>query len=134
MSDSNDSLKHDTEAHSTWSLAVHAAALLAINPVGLAGARIHAGAGPVRDAWMSLLQTLMGDSAWKRMPVNITDERLLGGLDLSATLSAGRPILQQGVLADVNGGTWTNTEVFNVGDRRLVKQATKAHGLNPLSN
>jgi len=64
-----------------------------------------AGAGPVRDAWMSLLQTLMGDSAWKRMPVNITDERLLGGLDLSATLSAGRPILQQGVLADVNGGT-----------------------------
>jgi len=105
MSDSNDSLKHDTEAPSTWSLAVHAAALLAIDPVGLAGARIHAGAGPVRDAWMSLLQTLMGDSAWKRMPVNITDERLLGGLDLSATLSTGRPILQQGVLADVNGGT-----------------------------
>ena len=105
MSDSSDSLEHDTEAPSTWSLAVHAAALLAIDPVGLAGARIHAGAGPVRDAWMSLLQSLMGDTAWKRMPVNITDERLLGGLDLSATLSAGRPILQQGVLADVNGGT-----------------------------
>ena len=105
MSDSSDSLEHDTEAPSTWSLAVQAAALLAIDPVGLAGARIHAGAGPVRDAWMSLLQSLMGDTAWKRMPVNITDERLLGGLDLSATLSAGRPILQQGVLADVNGGT-----------------------------
>ena len=105
MSDPSDSLEHDSEAPSTWSLAVHAAALLAIDPVGLAGARIHAGAGPVRDAWMSLLQKLMGDSAWKRMPVNITDERLLGGLDLSATLSAGRPILQQGVLADVNGGT-----------------------------
>ena len=105
MSDSSDSLEHDTEAPSTWSLAVQAAALLAIDPVGLAGARIHAGAGPVRDAWMSLLQSLMGDAAWKRMPVNITDERLLGGLDLSATLSAGRPILQQGVLADVNGGT-----------------------------
>ena len=105
MSDSSDSLEHDTEAPSTWSLAVQAAALLAIDPVGLAGARIHAGAGPVRDAWMSLLQSLMGDAAWRRMPVNITDERLLGGLDLSATLSAGRPILQQGVLADVNGGT-----------------------------
>ena len=105
MSDSSDSLEHDTEAPSKWSLAVQAAALLAIDPVGLAGARIHAGAGPVRDAWMSLLQSLMGDAAWKRMPVNITDERLLGGLDLSATLSAGRPILQQGVLADVNGGT-----------------------------
>ena len=105
MSESSNSPEHDTEAPSTWSLAVHAAALLAIDPIGLAGARIHAGAGPVRDAWMNLLQTLMGDSAWKRMPVNITDERLLGGLDLSATLSAGRPILQQGVLADVNGGT-----------------------------
>ena len=105
MSDSSDSLEHDTEAPSTWSLAVQAAALLAIDPVGLAGARVRAGAGPVRDAWMSLLQSLMGDTAWKRMPVNITDERLLGGLDLSATLSAGRPILQQGVLADVNGGT-----------------------------
>lgn len=105
MSESSNSPEHDTEAPSTWSLAVHAAALLAIDPIGLAGARIHAGAGPVRDAWMSLLQTLMGGSAWKRMPVNITDERLLGGLDLSATLSAGRPILQQGVLADVNGGT-----------------------------
>ena len=105
MSDSSDSLEHDTEVPSTWSLAVQAAALLAIDPVGLAGARIHAGAGPVRDAWMSLLQSLMSDTAWKRMPVNITDERLLGGLDLSATLSAGRPILQQGVLADVNGGT-----------------------------
>ena len=105
MSDSSDSLEQDSEAPSTWSLAVHAAALLAIDPVGLAGARIRAGAGPVRDAWMSLLQTLMGDAPWKRMPVNITDERLLGGLDLSATLSAGRPILQQGVLADVSGGT-----------------------------
>ena len=105
MSDSSDSLDHNTGAPSTWSLAVQAAALLAIDPSGLAGARIRAGAGPVRDAWMSLLQSLMGDAAWKRMPVNITDERLLGGLDLSATLSAGRPILQQGVLADVNGGT-----------------------------
>ena len=105
MSDSSDSVDHNTEAPSTWSLAVQAAALLAIDPSGLAGARIRAGAGPVRDAWMSLLQSLMGDAAWKRMPVNITDERLLGGLDLSATLSAGRPILQQGVLADVNGGT-----------------------------
>ena len=105
MSDSSDSLEHNTEAPSAWSLAVQAAALLAIDPSGLAGARIRAGAGPVRDSWLSLLQSLMGDAAWKRMPVNITDERLLGGLDLSATLSAGRPILQQGVLADVNGGT-----------------------------
>ena len=105
MSDSSEPLEQNHETPSAWSLAVQAAALLAIDPIGLAGARVRAGAGPVRDAWLSLLQSLMGESAWKRMPVNITDERLLGGLDLSATLSAGRPVLQQGVLADVNGGT-----------------------------
>lgn len=104
MSSSSKTPEHH-DAPSPWSLAVQAAALLAINPLGLAGARVHAGAGPVRDAWLSLLQSFMGDAAWKRMPVTITDERLLGGLDLSATLSAGRPVLQQGVLADVNGGT-----------------------------
>ena len=53
MSDSSDSVDHNTEAPSTWSLAVQAAALLAIDPNGFAGARIRAGAGPVRDAWMS---------------------------------------------------------------------------------
>jgi magnesium chelatase subunit D len=104
MSSSSKTPEH-LDTPSPWSLAVQAAALLAINPLGLAGARVHAGAGPVRDAGLSLLQSFMGDAAWKRMPVTITDERLLGGLDLSATLSAGRPVLQQGVLADVNGGT-----------------------------
>jgi magnesium chelatase subunit D len=40
----------------------------------------------------------------RRVPVRIEDERLLGGLDLSASLSAGRPIVERGVLAACDGG------------------------------
>ena len=101
--------RQDPEAHvlsaaSLWQCAVQAAVLLAIDPSGLAGVRVRAAPGPVRDAWLELLKQLMGARAWKRMPVNISDERLLGGLDLSATLSAGRPVLQRGLLSDVDGG------------------------------
>ena len=91
-------------AASLWQCAVQAAVLLAIDPAGLSGVRVRAAPGPVRDAWLALLKEWMGDCAWKRMPVNISDERLLGGLDLSATLSAGRPVLQRGLLSDVDGG------------------------------
>jgi magnesium chelatase subunit D len=47
----------------------------------------------------------MSPSRWVRMPVSITDERLLGGLDLSATLASGRPVLQHGLLVEADGGT-----------------------------
>jgi magnesium chelatase subunit D len=40
----------------------------------------------------------------RRLPNAIADDRLLGGLDLSATLSSGKPIVQRGLLADVDGG------------------------------
>jgi magnesium chelatase subunit D len=36
--------------------------------------------------------------------LSIQDERLLGGLDLVSTLQSGRPVLSQGLLAEVNGG------------------------------
>jgi magnesium chelatase subunit D len=38
------------------------------------------------------------------MPAQIADGRLLGGLDLAATLVAGRPIAERGLLAEANGG------------------------------
>jgi magnesium chelatase subunit D len=88
-----------------WQQAVQVAVLLAIDPGALGGVRIRAAAGPVRDAWLNLLRSLMSPSRWVRMPVSITDERLLGGLDLSATLATGRPVLQHGLLVEADGGT-----------------------------
>jgi len=92
-------------AASAWEDAVSAAALLAIDPRGLGGIVLRAGAGPVRERWTRLLHGLLPPhTPWRRMPAHITDERLLGGLDLAATLQAGRPVAQRGLLAEADGG------------------------------
>jgi len=89
-----------------WSEALLAAALYAVDPAGLGGIALKAHAGPVRDTWMSLLQGLLPpDAPFRKIPVQISDGRLLGGLDLAATLQAGRPIAERGVLAACDGGT-----------------------------
>lgn len=82
-----------------------AALLLAVDPVGLGGAVLRAGPGPERDGWLALLRAaLPAGVAWRRMPASVPDSRLLGGLDLTATLAAGRPVAERGVLADADGG------------------------------
>ena len=82
-----------------------AACLLAIDPVGLGGAVLRAAPGPARDAWLGLLRGgLAPGEPWRRLPLGIPDSRLLGGLDLSATLAAGRPVAERGVLAESHGG------------------------------
>jgi magnesium chelatase subunit D len=90
---------------SPWQDAVTAAAILAVDPGGLAGVAVKARVGPVRDLWLAMLCDLLPSSApVRRIPVNISDGRLLGGLDLSATLAAGRPIAERGILAEADGG------------------------------
>ncbi len=82
-----------------------AAALLAVDPQGLGGARLMGPAGPVRDAWLDTLRTLLpAGTPWRRLPQHAGEDRLAGGLDLQATLAAGRPVLQQGLLAAADGG------------------------------
>ncbi|MFN9745884.1 MAG: magnesium chelatase subunit D [Betaproteobacteria bacterium] len=82
-----------------------AAALLAVDPAGLGGARLMGPAGPVRDAWLETLRRLLpANTPWRRLPQHAQQERLSGGLDLQATLAAGRPVLQQGLLAAADGG------------------------------
>ncbi|MFN3614684.1 MAG: magnesium chelatase ATPase subunit D, partial [Rubrimonas sp.] len=82
-----------------------AALMLAIDPHGLGGARLRGGPGPARDAWLKLLAALAPEGApWRRIPAQTDVAELLGGLDLAATLSAGRPALRSGLLAEANGG------------------------------
>ncbi|MBK1681343.1 magnesium chelatase subunit D [Rhodocyclus tenuis] len=88
-----------------WSEAVLAASLFAIDPPGLGGVSVRSLAGPVRDRWLAMFAQLQPEGApLRRIPLHITDGRLLGGLDLAATLQTGRPIAERGVLADVDGG------------------------------
>jgi magnesium chelatase subunit D len=81
------------------------AAMLAVDPAGLGGVALRSAAGPQRQAWLDTLRSLLpADTPWRRVPLHINDDRLLGGLDLAATLKAGRPVAQQGLLAEADGG------------------------------
>ena len=85
--------------------ALHAAALFAVDPVGTGGVVIRGLPGPARDGWLAAFNALLPEGTpLRRVPLHINDERLLGGLDLAATLQAGRPIAQQGVLTLADGG------------------------------
>ncbi len=77
----------------SWQQATLALQLLAIDP-GLGGVTIRARPGPVRDA---LLRRV--DLAAARIHPAIPDEALFGGLDLSATLTSGHLVQEQGLLA-----------------------------------
>nr|WP_238231139.1 VWA domain-containing protein [Methylobacterium thuringiense] len=88
-----------------WTDALRVAALLAAEPYSCGGIVVRAGAGPVRDRWLATLQAGLPQNApIRRMPTGIADDRLLGGLDLAATLRAGRPVAQSGLLAEADGG------------------------------
>jgi magnesium chelatase subunit D len=92
-------------ASPAWRDAALAAALFAIDPIGLGGVVIRAGPGAARDRWMAMIRALLPAQApVRRIPLNIEDDRLLGGLDLSASLASGRPVIQSGVLAQSDGG------------------------------
>ncbi len=94
-------------AASRWARALQVIELLAANPFGLGGVCVRARAGPVRDEWIARFKLALdarGLMRWHRLPLATTDDRLLGGLDLQATLAAGRPVSEQGLLAQANGG------------------------------
>lgn len=92
-------------AAARWRDAAHAAAVFAVAPAALGGVLLRCGAGPVRDRWLELLAARLSVGApLRRMPHGIGDERLLGGLDLAATLRSGRPVAQRGLLAEADGG------------------------------
>lgn len=93
-----------TEPDSPWHDALRVAALFATDPVGLGGISVRGPAGPVRDQWLAFLQRLMAERPLRRVPLHIQDERLIGGLDLPATLQRGRPVATRGVLAEADGG------------------------------
>ncbi len=87
-----------------WQDAMLAAALFAVDR-GLGGVSLRAPPGPLRDRFLLALRELLTDAPpFRRLPLNIADDRLLGGLDLAATLKAGRPVAARGLLAEADGG------------------------------
>jgi magnesium chelatase subunit D len=88
-----------------WSDALLAASLFAIDPVGIGGIVVRSSPDPSRDRWLSALGAMLPVSTpQRRLPLNIADSRLLGGLDLAATLRAGYPVAERGFLVEADGG------------------------------
>lgn len=80
--------------------AVLAARLFALAPATFKGMVLR-GSSPAREALVTALGTGV---TLRRMPGHIDDERLLGGIDLAASLSAGRPVRQTGLIEEARGG------------------------------
>ncbi|HJL14991.1 MAG TPA: VWA domain-containing protein [Sandaracinaceae bacterium LLY-WYZ-13_1] len=88
-----------------WADVTLAAALFAVDPRGLGGVVLRGGPGPRRDRVVAWLRGLSPpDDPWVPMPAHITDDRLLGGLSLAATLRGGRVVAERGLLARADGG------------------------------
>lgn len=88
-----------------WLRALLPAALCALDPAGCGGVRLRAQTGPARDAWLAQLRALLPPGTpLRRIPLDAPDARLLGGLDLAATLRAGRPVAERGLLVEAHGG------------------------------
>jgi magnesium chelatase subunit D len=85
--------------------AVRVAMLLAVDPVGLGGVVLDHAAHEAARAWVTVLRRLLPEGApVRRVPSGVTADRLIGGVDLAATLAAGRLVAEQGVLAAADGG------------------------------
>ncbi len=74
--------------------------LFLIAPGALGGVSLR-GFGPARE---HLVEALRDAARLHRLPPGIDDERLLGGIDLAASLSAGRAIAMPGLLTEAKGG------------------------------
>lgn len=66
------------------------------------GGIILRGDGPARDAMLAEISAAIAPLV--RIPANVDAERLLGGLDLTATLASGATVMRPGLLEAARGG------------------------------
>jgi magnesium chelatase subunit D len=82
-----------------------AACIFAVDPASLGGLVIRSPASEDRNRFIAAIRaTMRPEMPVRKIPPSIDDDRLLGGLDLAATLRSGRPVLARGVLAECDGG------------------------------
>ncbi len=80
--------------------ALLAARLLTLSPSTFGG-MILRGSSPAREA---LVHTIDEAIPTRKLPGHVDDERLLGGVDIAASLAAGQPVEQTGLLTEAAGG------------------------------
>ena len=92
-----------TETIPAWADAEWAAALIALIGETLGGVHLRSPPGPVRDYWLKRVENLSKQNPIRKIPANIPEGRLLGGIDLGATLQHGKPIAETGMLGECHG-------------------------------
>ncbi len=86
-----------------WADACLTARLVALDPT--LGIAIRTPPGPALDHWMAGVRANLPRGApWRRLPAGTPEGRLLGGLDLAATLASGRLTATRGLLAEADRG------------------------------
>ena len=75
-----------------------ALAVLTVDPAAVGGLWLRARAGPLRSMLTDALALLPLPIPLKRLPPNVGDDALFGGLDMASTLHSGRPVLRRGLL------------------------------------
>jgi hypothetical protein len=96
--------------------------LFAHDPVGLGGVWL-LGDTAAKEAWLEQLAALV---PLRRLPVTIDDDRLVGGVDLGASLAAGRPVHHSGFLIEA-----LDSVVVLHGAERAREMLTGRHSRRP---
>ncbi len=102
--------------------------MLAVNPA-LAGAVIAAPVGSGKSTLARAFAALLpAGTPFIELPVGATEDSVLGGLDLEATLATGQRVIARGLLARAHGG------VLYADGLNLLDNTTVAHLINALSD
>ena len=108
-------------------LAKQALMLLAVDP-SLGGVVIPAAVGSGKSTLArAFADILPEDTPFVELPLNVTEDRLIGGVDLEATLARGERVVQHGVLSKAHGG------VLYVDSLSLLDSSAISHIMDAMS-
>ena len=108
-------------------LAKQALMLLAVDP-SLGGVVIPAAVGSGKSTLArAFADILPEDTPFVELPLNVTEDRLIGGVDLEATLAKGERIVQHGVLSKAHKG------VLYVDSLSLLDSSAVSHIMDAMS-
>ena len=85
--------------------ALLAVACFALDPTALGGIVVHTGQDETCESWLAQLRRALAQGiSWRALPAHIDEERLLGGIELEATLASGRAVRTRGLFVECRGG------------------------------
>uniref|UniRef100_Q3AQ52 Mg-protoporphyrin IX chelatase n=1 Tax=Chlorobium chlorochromatii (strain CaD3) TaxID=340177 RepID=Q3AQ52_CHLCH len=108
-------------------LAKQALMLLAVDPE-LGGVVIPSAVGSGKSTLArAFADILLPGTPFVELPLNVTEDRLIGGVDLEATLASGQRVVQHGVLSKAHGG------VLYVDSLSLLDSSAVSHIMDAMS-